>query len=137
VNLQTPCLLITDDDRDFRETLRDVFEPRGFHTLLAGDGEEALEIVQRQQVHVVLMDMHLPRITGLETIRRAREFRATLPCILVSAALDESIVKEARQSNVFSVLPKPLRRVQITEVVRQALQVTYDWQHFRLPRLDQ
>ena len=40
-----PSLLITDDDSDFRETLRGVFEPRGFRTLLAGDGEEALEIV--------------------------------------------------------------------------------------------
>lgn len=125
--LETPCLLITDDDRDFRETLSDVFERRGFRTILAGDGEQALEIVQREPIHVLLMDMHLPRITGLETIRRAHTFQATLPCILVSAALDDSIVAEAIQSHVFSVLPKPFRSAQITELVRQAMRQTYNW----------
>ena len=42
MNLVTPSLLIAEDDRDFRETLREVFAPRGFRTLLAQDGEEAL-----------------------------------------------------------------------------------------------
>jgi two-component system chemotaxis response regulator CheY len=127
VVLETPCLLITDDDRDFRETLREVFEPRGFRTILAGDGEEALEIVQKEPVHLLLMDMHLPRLTGLETIRRVQAFQAALPCILVSAALDEFIVAEAMRSRVFSVLPKPFRCAQITEIVRRAMRVTYDW----------
>ena len=43
--VETPSLLITDDDPAYRETLQVVFEPRGFRTLLAGDGEEALDIV--------------------------------------------------------------------------------------------
>ncbi|HEX4148772.1 MAG TPA: response regulator, partial [Pirellulales bacterium] len=56
-------ILITDDDPSFRETLRSVFEPRGFRTLLAGDGEEALRIVERDEIHLVLLDMHMPRLT--------------------------------------------------------------------------
>jgi two-component system chemotaxis response regulator CheY len=127
VVLETPCLLITDDDRDFRETLRDVFEPRGYRTILAGDGEQALTIVQKESVHVLLMDMHLPRITGLETIRRVQAFQAALPCILVSAALDDSIMAEAKQTRVFSVLPKPFRSAQITELVRRAMHEAYGW----------
>ena len=67
--IETPSLLITDDDPGFRETLRVVFEPRGFRTLLAGDGEEALQIVHQEQVHVVLLDVHMPKLTGLETLR--------------------------------------------------------------------
>ena len=125
--VETPCLLITDDDRDFRETLREVFEPRGFRTILASDGEQALEIVQNEPVHILLMDMHLPRLTGLETIRRVQAFQASLPWILVSAALDDSIVAEAMRSHVFSVLPKPFRCAQITELVGQAMRVTYGW----------
>ena len=67
--VETPSLLITDDDPGFRETLRVVFEPKGFRTLLASDGEEALKIVHSETVHVVLLDMHMPRLTGLETLR--------------------------------------------------------------------
>ena len=125
--VETPSLLITDDDPGFRETLRVVFEPKGFRTLLAGDGEEALKIVHRETVHVVLLDMHMPKLTGLQTLRMLKEFRAMLPCILLSAQLDELIVEQARREHAYSVLSKTLTVGQITGVVRQALQRTYAW----------
>ena len=125
--VETPSLLITDDDPGFRETLRVVFEPRGFRTLLAGDGEEALKIVHHETVHVVLLDMHMPKLTGLQTLRMLKEFRAMLPCILLSAQLDELIVEQARREHAYSVLSKTLTVGQITGVVRQALQRTYAW----------
>ncbi len=87
--MQSPSLLITDDDPSFRETLQVVFEPEGFNTLLASDGEEALEIVRQQEVHLVILDMHMPKLTGLETLRLLKRFRSTLPCILLSAHLRE------------------------------------------------
>jgi len=127
MRLQTPSLLITDDDPAFRETLRVVFEPKGFRTLLAGDGEEALKIVHNDTVHVVLLDMHMPKLTGLETLRMLKEFRAMLPCILLSAQLDELVVEQARRAHAYSVLSKPVTVRQITYVVRQALQRTYAW----------
>ena len=125
--LVTPSLLITDDDRDFRETLRDVFEPRGFRTLLAGDGEEALDVLRHESVHVVLLDMHMPRLSGLDTIRRLQQLQALIPCILISAALDDTIIEAARQANAFSVLAKPLRCATITDVVNRAMRLTYAW----------
>jgi CheY-like chemotaxis protein len=125
--LETPSLLITDDDPGFRETLRVVFEPKGFRTLLAGDGEEALQIVHHETVHVVLLDMHMPRLTGIETLRMLKEFRAMLPCILLSAQLDDRIIEQARMAHAYSVLSKTLTIGQITGAVRQALQRTYAW----------
>lgn len=127
MNLVTPNLLITDDDRDFRETLGGVFEARGFRTLLAGDGEEALKIVEQNPVHLVLLDMHMPRLTGLETIHRLREMHLALPCILLSAALDQAIEKEARAAAAFEVLSKPVRLPDITGIVGRAMQQVYNW----------
>ncbi|MFT7638720.1 MAG: CheY-like chemotaxis protein [Pirellulaceae bacterium] len=123
----TPSLLITDDDLDFRETLKEVFEPRGFRTLTAGDGEEALEIVHRESVHLILLDMHMPRLTGLETILRLRQEQSRLPCILISAALNDGIVEQAKQADVYSVLSKPIRFREITKIVSEAMQTTYEW----------
>ena len=125
--LKVPSLLITDDDRDFRETLRGVFEPRGFRTLLAGNGQEALDIVQREPVHLMLLDMHMPRLTGLETIRRVKALGSVLPCILISGDLDEQIIEEARAAEAFSVLSKPVSFSEITGIVDAALRVAYDW----------
>jgi DNA-binding NtrC family response regulator len=125
--VEKPSLLITDDDVDFRETLRVAFEPKGFRILLAGDGEEALTIVCTQEVHLVLLDMHMPKLTGLETLRRVKQLKALLPCILMSAHLDEMVAEQARQEHAFSVLAKPVSLVQITGIVRQALERTYNW----------
>jgi CheY-like chemotaxis protein len=123
-----PCILITDDDPGFRQTLGGVFEPQGFRTLMAADGEEALEIVQREQVHLLLLDMHMPRLTGLDTLRRLREWNLRTPSILLSAELDDEIRDAARSAEAFEVLGKPVSRKEITDVVARALREAYDWQ---------
>jgi CheY-like chemotaxis protein len=129
--IETPSLLITDDDCAFRETLQGVFEPLGYRTILAGDGEEALKIVRTQVVHLALLDMHMPRLTGLETLRRVKQFKAMLPCIILSADLDDRIAEQARLEHAFSVLRKPVTLMQIMGVVTQALESTYNWHAWR------
>jgi two-component system chemotaxis response regulator CheY len=119
--------LITDDDRDFRETLQSVFEPRGFRTLLASDGEQAVKIVEREQVHLALLDMHMPRLTGLEAIRLVKQFRAALPCILLSAGLDDTLAEQAREAAAFSVHRKPISFLELTNIVSLAMRETYNW----------
>jgi len=120
----SPNLLITDDDRAFRETLRDVFEPRGFETHLAADGQEAVEIVEKNKIHLVLIDMHMPRLTGLEAINQIHQLRAQMPCILISGELDDLIRKQA---DAFEVLDKPVNFKLVTQTVHRALKMTYDW----------
>ncbi|MEO8497251.1 MAG: response regulator, partial [Planctomycetota bacterium] len=122
--LDMPSMLITDDDRAFRETLGGLFEERGFHTMLAEDGQEAFEIIQRTTIHVVLLDMHMPRLTGLETIRRVKRIYVTVPCILLSAEMDESLAEQARQADAFSAHAKPISLPEITRIVRLAMRVT-------------
>ncbi|MDR0869347.1 MAG: response regulator [Planctomycetaceae bacterium] len=118
----SPTLLITDDDDAFRETLRDVFEPEGFRTFLAEDGLEAFHIVKTETIHLALLDYQMPRLDGLETIRLFRKVKPELPCILLSAALNEAVIEKARQLFVRNVLSKPFSRKQITAIVREALE---------------
>jgi CheY-like chemotaxis protein len=125
--IETPSLLITDDDAAFRETLQEVLRPAGFQTLQAEDGEEAVRIVRTEVVHLVLLDMHMPKLTGLETLRMVKQVKALLPCILLSADLDDMLIEQARRDHAFSVLRKPVTRRQITGVVFQALERTYNW----------
>lgn len=127
MNSTIPSLLITDDDFSFRETLRGVLEPLGFRTLTAGDGEEALRIVRNEEVHLLLLDMHMPKLTGLETLRQVKQFKAMLPCIILSAAADEEMMEQARREQAFSVLSKPVNRLNLTNLIRIALRRTYNW----------
>jgi CheY-like chemotaxis protein len=143
MRLVVPRLLITDDDRDFRETVAGALADRGFQTLQASDGEEALDIVGRQEVHLLLLDMHMPRLSGLETIERLRELDLghgfhpdasrhsahvlPLPWILISGGLDDETLARARAAAVFSVLPKPVRLPELTGAIARALEQAYDW----------
>ncbi len=116
-----PSILITDDDAGFRETLQGVLEPEGYRTLLASDGLEALDILQVHTIHVALFDMHMPRLDGLEAIRRLRQSRKLLPCILISGDTDQNLSAQAFHLQAFSVLSKPVSRVEVTQTVRSAL----------------
>ncbi len=122
-----PTILITDDDRAFRETLQSVFAPRGFQTHLAADGEEAVHIIRSERIHLVLLDMHMPRLTGLETVAAVREFNLQLPCVLISGGLDETIRREAAAADLYGILEKPVQLDVVTTIVAEAFRQTYDW----------
>ena len=117
-------ILITDDDGGCREALRSIMEPEGFRTLLASSGEEALEIVREEPVHLALLDMHMPRLTGLETLQLLRQIHAMLPCILVTADATEQLMRQAYQAQAYSVIPKPIsKNVVLYTVVRALIRV--------------
>jgi CheY-like chemotaxis protein len=73
--------------------------------------------------------MHMPRLTGLETIRRIKQLKLLLPCILISAGLDDILTEQARRAEAFSVLAKPVRFAEVTGAVNRALRQTYNWRH--------
>src|SRR6478735_2667109 len=122
---QPYSLLITDDDVAARETLRDIFEPAGFRTILAESGEHAIDIVRRQEIHLALMDMYLPRLTGLETMEIVRQIKGSFPTILLSADSDERLMRRALSAHVFCVLNKPVSRHAVTHAVNRAIEKFY------------
>jgi DNA-binding NtrC family response regulator len=123
----TPTLLITDDDVGIRETLREVFAATGILTVLAADGEEALEVLSRQEVHVGLFDLQMPKISGIEAIAHIRKQGLFTSCILMSAALNDDVIAQARRENVYSILSKPFRCSAVTRLVREALSHFHGW----------
>ncbi len=119
-------ILITDDDPGSREALRDIVEAEGYRTILATSGEEAIEIVQGEPVHLAMMDMQMPTLTGLETIEIVRQINEVLPCILVTADANENLIKLAFRARAFSVIPKPVSRHLVLYTVVRALVRVYE-----------
>lgn len=120
-NPPTYELLIADDDPGFRETLKHVFEPH-FHTVEARCGEEVLEIVQQREVHLILLDMHMQELTGLDTCRIVvQEMNLILPCILITADATDELRRDAAALQVYSVLAKPVRRADLITTVSTAI----------------
>jgi len=118
-------VLITDDDVAFRHTLDEALTRRGYRTCLAADGIEALDVIERGNIHLALFDVHMPRLDGLRALESARTLAPGLPCILMSAKLDETILSKARQLNAEHVLPKPISLSALVECVRSLLDRVY------------
>jgi CheY-like chemotaxis protein len=114
-------ILIADDDRNCRDALRAIVEPEGLRTVEASSGEEALDIVRGRPVHLVLLDMYMPKLTGLETLQLVRQFDALLPCILVTADATDSLMRQAFQWHAYSVIPKPFSKNVVLYTVLRAL----------------
>ncbi len=125
MTLDRPSILITDDDPVARETFREIFEPEGFTTLLAESGEEAIDIVRFHEVHLALMDMHLPKLSGLETIHIVRQMKGVIPMILISADSDDNLLRKALSAQAFCVLAKPVSKNVVIYVVTRALEKYY------------
>lgn len=123
---QSYSILIADDDVGCRESLRSIVEPEGFRTLLASSGEEALDIVREEPIHLVLLDMHMPRLTGLETLQLVHQINTVLPCILVTADPTEGLMRQAFRLQAYSVIPKPVSKNILLYTVVRALVRAYE-----------
>jgi CheY-like chemotaxis protein len=119
-------ILIADDDRGIRETLGEVLEKQGFRTVLAADGNQAVELVQVDLVHLILFDMNMPRLTGLEALAVIRQtLDKILPAVLMTADATNDLIRRAFQAQVFSVIPKPVNTNIVLHTLSKALAKVY------------
>jgi CheY-like chemotaxis protein len=116
-------VLVSDDDAETRQTLGDVLSSDGFATFLASCGGEALDIFQRELIDLLVMDMFMPDLTGLETLQMIRRISTRrVPCIFVTGrAEDEELRRQAMLADAFTVLPKPISVNLVRAAVRLVL----------------
>lgn len=123
--LHTPYrLLIADDDAGVRAVLRAIFDPF-FQLVEAESGDEAIDLIGRVRVDIALLDMHMPRRTGLETLRELKRVRAEAPGILVTAEASDALRRDAAEADAFDVLAKPVRKAELVSTVDAALRHAY------------
>ena len=103
-------VLITDDNASFRRVLREVLEDRPFLRLHeAESGEQALEVVTIQRIDIVLLDMHMHVLTGLETLKVLKRLDRLRPCILITSDTSDELHRDAREAEAFLCCASPCR----------------------------
>jgi len=117
-------VLIADDDAGFRDVLKDIFQPY-FALIEAVSGEEAVDYVEHVKVDLLVLDMNMDELTGLETIRIVKRIDAHLPCILVTADATPELRQEAEAVDAWSVLAKPVRKLELLQSVSTAIGSAY------------
>ena len=101
-------IVIADDDDDVRTLLAEYLGRHGWRVLEAVNGLEALLHVKREHPHAVLLDLHMPRLGGIETLQRIRAFAPTVTVVIISGNLDAEVRREAERIGAAAVLDKPV-----------------------------
>lgn len=115
-----PRILIVDDDAGQRSLLDSFLRLQGFDTVTASSGEEALRVLRAQSIAMMISDVRMPGISGLETLRRARQEHAVLPVLLVTAYADIRDAVGAMRDGAVNYLSKPIDLDELLASVRQA-----------------
>src|SRR5512138_249191 len=116
-----PRILIVDDDAGQRSLLDSFLKSQGFDTVPVPSGERALEVLPSGGFNMLISDVRMPGISGLETLRRARQLQAVLPVLLVTAYADIREAVGAMRDGAVNYLAKPIDLDELLAVVQQAL----------------
>ncbi|MCA9505878.1 MAG: response regulator [Myxococcales bacterium] len=128
---QKSRVLIVDDEVFFLEAIDEILGDAGYETCRAEDGEGALRLAQDPEVGVVVLDVRLPDMDGIQVLAHIREMRPELSIIMLSASTDQEIVLEALRLGASDYLAKPLHDEELVLAVGRAVG-TYEANHDRL-----
>jgi len=99
-------VMVVDDEYDFRQVMSVWLESKGYAVTTAPDGETAIRLVKERRPDILFLDLKMPVLDGVETLKRIRKFDKTLPIIIISAYLDKLNLKEAKSYKVSGVFYK-------------------------------
>ena len=117
-------ILVVDDEGDIRALIVEYFEGHGFEVLRASNGLEALLQVKRMRPHGVILDLGMPRLGGLEALKRIHAFDATTTVVIVTAEADPRIRQQALTLGATAVLDKPVNLTDLLAVLREKARST-------------
>ncbi|MEJ6549445.1 MULTISPECIES: MtrAB system response regulator MtrA [unclassified Corynebacterium] len=116
-------VLVVDDDPAISEMLTIVLQGEGFDTVVVGDGPQAVEAAEREHPDLILLDLMLPGMSGIDVCRAVREF-STVPIVMLTAKTDTVDVVLGLETGADDYVPKPFKPKELVARVRARLRRT-------------
>lgn len=114
-------ILVVDDEAPVREVLSDYFVERGYAVFTAADGQEALAAFARERPDIVLLDVRMPGLDGVQVLKRFREADPDVAVIMVTANEDVALARETLSIGAFDYVAKPFDFEHLNQMVVTAL----------------
>ena len=115
-------LLIVDDDEVMRDTLSDVLKKKGYEVSVASSGNEALSAIRKNIVDLIVLDMRLPDLDGIEVLKRVKEFDTEILVIMMTAYSDVQTAVSAMKSGAYHYINKPFELEELTLLIEKGLE---------------
>ncbi len=130
---QTGRILVVDDDASQRSLVASFLSGQGFSVATAGSGEEALSLLERDDYDLLISDVRMPGLSGLDTLRRLRQDNNPLPVLLVTAYADIRDAVGAMRDGAANYLQKPIDFEELLESVHRAIG---SWEQLKMPAIE-
>ncbi|ADL00538.1 response regulator transcription factor [Brevundimonas subvibrioides] len=114
-------ILVVDDDENIREVIHAILTQAGFQVAVVSSGEAALAMVKRSRFALMLLDVHMPRMGGLDVMAAMRRLVEAPPVLMVSADSQSRTVREAVALGCVGYVAKPFSPGSLVDRVRRAL----------------
>src|SRR5687768_14982365 len=115
-------VLVVDDDRANLESVAKIFQREGLETVSCTNGKEALDVLRRPEVAVMVTDLMMPGIDGQELLRAARTIRPDVEVVLMTAYGTVETAVAAMKDGAYDFITKPLKRHSLVKAVQKALE---------------
>jgi two-component system response regulator PilR (NtrC family) len=115
-------ILVVDDEEDVRETLATVLENLNYQALLAADGEEALSVVKNQRVDVILSDLYMPGMNGIELLKRVKTEKKNIIFLMITAHPTIETAVDAIKKGAYDYLTKPFHIEEVRIKLSRAME---------------
>jgi len=114
-------ILVVDDDIGTCQTLFDILEAKGYQVDTAEDGFQAIEKVRGTNFDVIILDIRMPRMNGVESYRKIKKITPKVKAIMITAYAVEDLIGEAYKEGVIKVMRKPLEIESLIESIKAAM----------------
>src|SRR5688572_8331278 len=114
-------ILVVDDEPNLRRVLRAQLERDGYDVHTAEDGEQALALLREHHIDLVITDLRMPRLDGMELLRRIAAFEDPAPVVMITAHGTVDTAVEALKTGAFDYITKPFDQAEVRTIVRKAL----------------
>lgn len=117
-----PSILIVDDDEVMQQTLSDVLKKKGYEIFSVGAGNGALSIIKKNIIDLVLLDMRLPDVDGIEVLKKIKEFDTEILVIMMTAYSDVQTAVSAMKSGAYHYINKPFELEELKLLIEKGLE---------------
>lgn len=114
-------ILVVDDEPIVRESISDWLKDAGYQVVTAKTGEEALELIEKQDFGVIILDVRLPGKTGITVLREVKGLKPEMKSIIITAYPSEELAREAMELGAVDYLIKPISVDSLERLIRETL----------------
>jgi two-component system, NtrC family, response regulator HydG len=116
-------ILITDDDPDFVESIKDLLMNEGYNVFVAENGKEAIERIQKNNIDILILDLRMPILGGIETYLELKKSGHIVPTIIVTAFADEEAgtIEKLHSMSVSGILKKPFDPRELLDIIESLI----------------